>query len=210
MTVSSQASSSGHRSGPERPCRARSVLALVAPVLAVVVSVLAVGPTTAVVPPPPFGTVGYTYDALARFLSPDTAASHVRGSPLGPEATSWVSPAFVRDRGVAANTADDVARLADDAVVVRGGTSDVPPAGEVFSGAYAQTLEEAGAFVPYGQLRATTAGEIRLGGGTVDVVPEMTRGGNLNPNHVNICLGPGSCPFGPLIPNPVPKPGRIQ
>ena len=29
--------------------------------------------------------------------------------------------------GVAAETADDVARLADDAVLVRGGTSDVPP-----------------------------------------------------------------------------------
>lgn len=100
--------------------------------------------------------------------------------------------------------------LADDTVVVRGGTSEVPPPGEVFSGAYGHTLEEAGAYVPYGQIRPTTAGQIRAGGGTVTVVPEMTRSGVMNEHHVNICLGAGPCPFGPLQPNPVPKSGRIQ
>jgi hypothetical protein len=95
-------------------------------------------------------------------------------------------------------------------VVVRGGTSDVPGAGEVFSGSYGSTLDEAAAGVPHGQIRATTAGEIRAGGGTVDIVPEMTRSGVLNERHVNICLGPGSCPFGPLQPNPVPKALRVS
>jgi len=100
--------------------------------------------------------------------------------------------------------------LSENTVVVRGGTSDVPQPGEVFSGAYGQTLDEAGAYVPYGQIRPTTAGQIRAGGGTVEVVPEMTRSGVMNEHHVNICLGPGECPFGPLQPNPVPKSGRIQ
>lgn len=80
----------------------------------------------------------------------------------------------------------------------------------MFSGAYGGTLEEAAAAVPYGQIRQTTVGQIRSGGGSVDVVPELTRSGVRNERHVNICLGPGPCPFGPLQPNPVPKSGRIQ
>ena len=162
------------------------------------------------------GGLSVAYDAIGTGVSAyDAWSAASRGDYA---AAAWAAagalPFVPRgSRGAldgATSTADDIARLSDNAVVVRGGTSDVPPAGEVFSGAHGQTLEEAGAYVPYGQLRATTAGEIRRGGGTVDVVPEMTRGGNLNPNHVNICLGPGSCPFGPLIQNPVPKPGRIQ
>ena len=101
-------------------------------------------------------------------------------------------------------------RLADDFIVVRGGVSDVPPPGQVFSGAYGETLEEAASGVPHGQIRATTAGEIRAGGGTVEIAPELSRSGVLNERHVNICLGSGSCPFGPLQPNPVPKSGRIR
>ena len=100
--------------------------------------------------------------------------------------------------------------LADDMVVVRGGTSDVPGAGEVFSGSYGSTLDDAAAGVPHGQIRATTAGEMRVGGGSVDIAPELTRSGGLNEQHINICLGPGSCPFGPLQPNPVPKGLRVS
>jgi RHS repeat-associated protein len=103
------------------------------------------------------------------------------------------------------------AGLADDFIVVRGGASDVPPPGQVFSGAYGKTLNEAASGVPHGQIRATTAGQIRSGGGTVEIAPELTRSGVLNERHVNICLGAGGpCPFGPLQPNPVPKAGRIQ
>lgn len=48
------------------------------------------------------------------------------------------------------------------------------------------------------------------GGGTVDIVPERTRSGVMNEQHVNICLGPGECPFGPLQPTPAPKGERIR
>ncbi|MEA2220289.1 MAG: hypothetical protein QOJ35_2915 [Solirubrobacteraceae bacterium] len=95
-------------------------------------------------------------------------------------------------------------------VVVRGGTKELAPAGEVFSGAAGHTLEDAASGVPHGTIRHTTAGEIRAGGGTVEHAPELTRGGNLNDKHVNVCLGPGSCPFSPPQPNPVPPGGRIR
>jgi hypothetical protein len=116
----------------------------------------------------------------------------------------------LRGRGGAEpNTAvDDL--VPDDFIVVRGGTSDVPPVGEIFSGAAGHTLDDAAAGVPHGQIRTTTAGRIRAGGGMVEHAPELTRGGVLNERHVNICLGSGPCPFGPLQPNPVPKSGRIQ
>ena len=107
--------------------------------------------------------------------------------------------------GVAAETG-----LADQLIVVRGGVSEVPPASEVFSGSYGSTLDEAASGVPHNQIRQTTVGQIRSGGGTVEVAPEMTRSGVMNEQHVNICLGEGSCPFGPLEPNPIPKSGRIQ
>lgn len=60
----------------------------------------------------------------------------------------------------------------DDIAIVRGGMSDLPPAGQVFSGSYGRTVEEAAAYVPHGQIRATSVGQI---GGSVDVVPEVTR-----------------------------------
>lgn len=98
----------------------------------------------------------------------------------------------------------------DDHVVVRGGTSDLPPPGETFSGAAGRTLDDAASGVPHGQIRSTTAGRIRAGGGRIDHAPELTRSGVLNERHVNVCLGQGPCPFGPLTPNPVPKSGRIR
>lgn len=100
--------------------------------------------------------------------------------------------------------------LPDSMIVVRGGQQPVPPPGVVFSGAYGRTLLEAGSHTPYGSIRVTTAGEIRASGGTVTIVPELTRAGVMNPNHVSICLGAGQCPFGSLLQNPVPKAGRIQ
>ncbi len=126
--------------------------------------------------------------------------------------TASIVPLFGIARKVAtgAKVADVARGLGDEAVVVRGGTSAVPPPGEVFSGAYGSNLEDAAAYVPHGQIRATTVGEIRAGGGSVDVAPELTRSGVLNERHVNICLGSDECPFGDLQPNPVPKIGRIQ
>lgn len=46
-------------------------------------------------------------------------------------------------------------------------------------------MEEAGAGVPHGTVRATTAGAIRGGGGSVSVAPERTRAGAMNLQHVN-------------------------
>nr|WP_276510354.1 RHS repeat-associated core domain-containing protein [Longimicrobium terrae] len=100
--------------------------------------------------------------------------------------------------------------IADEMIVVRGGTGPIPGPGEVFSGAFGSTLDEAAAAVPHGTIQATTAGEIRAAGGTVTHAPEMTRGGVLNERHVDICKGSGPCPFGQQTPNPIPKKGRIQ
>ncbi len=91
----------------------------------------------------------------------------------------------------------------DDYVVVRGGQSPMPGAGEVFSGSIGTTVGEAGAAVPHGSIRVTTAGQIRAAGGTVTYAPEMG-----NYNHVNVTIGETN-PFGELTGNPVPKAGRM-
>ena len=100
--------------------------------------------------------------------------------------------------------------LSPKTVIVRGGVSDLPPPGTTFSGAYGADLREAGAYVPHGQLRETTVGGITGGGGTVTVVPELTRSGVVNTHHVDLTLGEGSQPFGSLTINPTPKIDRIQ
>jgi hypothetical protein len=100
--------------------------------------------------------------------------------------------------------------IPDDAVIVRGGQSEMPGAGEVFSGAHGSTVEAAAAGVPHGTIRSTTAGKIRAGGGRVDYAPEYNpRVGRTNYQHVNVCLGRGSCPFSDPFQNPVPKNGRF-
>jgi RHS repeat-associated protein len=92
--------------------------------------------------------------------------------------------------------------------VVKGGTKPPPAPGEVFSTSYGRTLNEAGAGVPHGQIQPTTAGQIRAGGGSVDVAPEMT-GTTMNYQHANVIEGRAPTVFQPPIPNPVPKPNRI-
>jgi hypothetical protein len=64
--------------------------------------------------------------------------------------------------------------------------------------------------LPHGTISTTTAGAIRGQGGSVILAPELTRGGTLNPIHVNITEGAQPTVFGPRIPNPVPRPARIQ
>ncbi|QSQ18952.1 RHS repeat-associated core domain-containing protein [Pyxidicoccus parkwayensis] len=96
----------------------------------------------------------------------------------------------------------------DSYTVVRGGSSPMPEPGQVFSGSQGATLEEAAAGVPHGTIRTTTAGEIRASGGRVEVAPEPTRSGTINPRHVNVCEG-GSC-FSAPRPNPVPAKLRIK
>jgi hypothetical protein len=71
-------------------------------------------------------------------------------------------------------------------------------------------VEEAGAGVPHGTIRSTTAGEIRAAGGSVEYAPEYNEAvGRINYQHVDVCLGEGSCSFSDLFPNPVPKQGRF-
>jgi hypothetical protein len=111
-------------------------------------------------------------------------------------------------RGLRAGRAAE--EIPDATIIVRGGQSELPHAGEVFSGSQGRTIDEAAAGVRHGTIRSTTAGEIRAGGGTVKPKPELDkRAGRVNHQHVDVCLGPGSCPFGDPVPNPVPKSGRF-
>lgn len=103
-----------------------------------------------------------------------------------------------------------MAQILDMDVVVRGGLPPLPEPGTVFSGSYGKTLEEAAAAVPYGTIRATTAGAIRAVGGSVEWEPEMTRSGVLNRNHVNIVEGIAPSAFSDPFPNPIPKSERIS
>jgi hypothetical protein len=96
----------------------------------------------------------------------------------------------------------------DDYVIVRGGQSDMPGTGEVFSGSMGTSIEEAGGGVPHGSIRSTTAGAIRAAGGSVVYAPEPTATGAMNYNHVNVTLGHKN-PFGELGPNPVAKKARL-
>jgi hypothetical protein len=161
-----------------------------------------------------YGASAHAYDSALHSVAAHTSEVAVV-VPLGVSRGAQVTAAMMTKSfslpsrlSVAANTGGVV--LDDAAVIVRGGEGAVPPPGQVFSGAYGATEGEAGASLSYGQIRTTTAGEIRVGGGTVEVAPEMTRGGMMNDYHVDICLGTGSCPFGPLHPNPIPKGLRIQ
>jgi hypothetical protein len=95
----------------------------------------------------------------------------------------------------------------DHYMVVRGGTKPLPSCGETFSGAAGPNKFDAAKGIPHGQMRATTAGAIRTLGGEVIFVPERTKGG-INDRHVDIVEG-SSGAFGPLEPNPVPKPERV-
>jgi hypothetical protein len=115
------------------------------------------------------------------------------------------NPVFALEQG--ANPATAVPNIYS---VVRGGQGAMPPSGTVFSGSMGSTVTEAAAGVPHGTIRATTAGAIRGQGGTVTLAPELTRGGTLNPIHVNVMEGAQPTVFGPQIPNPVPRAGRIQ
>jgi RHS repeat-associated protein len=99
----------------------------------------------------------------------------------------------------------------DEYIVVRGGQGPMPEPGAVFSGSHGPTIEEAAKGVPHGTVRSTTVGAIKAGGGTVEIAPEPAYpGGPLNEQHVNITEGAGESTFSEPIPNPVPKPQRIQ
>jgi hypothetical protein len=107
------------------------------------------------------------------------------------------------------NGADPTTVVPDDFIVIRGGTKAIPPSGLTYSANFGPTLEAAAAAVPYGQIRVTTAGEIRRGGGIVEWCPENSRHGTLNNQHVHVTEAIPSI-LSALQPNPVPKNLRID
>jgi hypothetical protein len=103
------------------------------------------------------------------------------------------------------------AAVPDANVVVRGGAGEMPPQGTTFSGAHGATVEDAAQGVPHGQIRTSTAGEVRDAGGSVRSAPERTRSGNINQKHVNVREGTNNpSTFSQPKPNPVPKKDRVQ
>lgn len=105
-----------------------------------------------------------------------------------------------------AGEVDALMELSSESIVVRGGLSELPPPGEMFSGAAGTTLEEAAAAVPHGTIRSTTVEAVESNGGTVVRAPEAAyRGGPVNQRHVNIVEGRHPSTFSRPFPNPVPK-----
>jgi hypothetical protein len=107
------------------------------------------------------------------------------------------------------NGADPKLVVPGDFVVVRGGSTPIPPSATTFSAAVGPTLEAAAAAVPYGQIRVSTVDEIRQNGGVVEWVPELSRGGTVNRQHVNVTEA-GTTTFSEVRPNPVPRVQRIH
>lgn len=108
-----------------------------------------------------------------------------------------------------AGGADPLQVIPDDYAVVRGGIRSWPPAGTAFSAAVGPTLVTAAAAVPYGTLRATTAGQIRAAGGTIEWLPEHSPHRTLNLQHVHVTEA-GPTTFALPFPNPLPKRQRID
>src|SRR4051812_1174044 len=104
--------------------------------------------------------------------------------------------------------ADPARVVPEDYAIVRGGSSPLPAPGEPFSGAVGPSIEAAAAAVPHGQIRVSAVGAIRAGGGTVVWMPEVSRHGTINQQHVDI-TEPGKTAFSDLQPNPVPRARRI-
>lgn len=107
------------------------------------------------------------------------------------------------------NGGDPKAVVPDEYFVVRGGIKPFPPPATEFSAHVGPTLDAAAAAVPYGQIREATVGDIRRLGGVVEGLPEHSRRGTLNQQHVHVTEGTSSS-FSPLRPNPVPKLLRID
>lgn len=129
----------------------------------------------------------------------------VVGSPLAVEAGAEEVTAAMEGE------IDALFEMSAESVVVRGGLTELPPAGEKFSGAVGKTIEDAAAFVSHGTIRSTTVGAIESNGGSVVLKPELTRSGVLNPRHVNITEGShGPSTFSEPFKNPVPRKSRIH
>jgi hypothetical protein len=105
--------------------------------------------------------------------------------------------------------ADPKQVIPDNYIVVRGGIKPWPVPGTAFSVVVGATLPIAAAAVPYGTIRATTAGQIRAVGGTIEWVPEHSPRGTLNLQHVHV-IEPGPTTFAVSQASPVPKRQRVD
>ena len=85
----------------------------------------------------------------------------------------------------------------------------MPMPGETFSCAAGPDLTAAACAVGYGQIRHTTAGQVRASGGIVEWLLERSHRGTLYFQHVHVTER-GPTVFSELIPNPVPKIQRID
>jgi hypothetical protein len=95
----------------------------------------------------------------------------------------------------------------DNFYVVHGGQAPLAFDHEI-SCSVGPTLEAAAAAVPHGAIRWTTAMAIRIAGGTIRWVPELSRYAILNEQHVNVTVV-GADPFSVLQRNPVARVDRI-
>jgi RHS repeat-associated protein len=106
------------------------------------------------------------------------------------------------DDSYAPQAASAGSSIPESTIIARGGTTDLLPPGQVFSGSQGQTVAEAGQGVVHGQFRWATASDIRAAGGTVEPAPELNPAiGKMNYQHVDVCLGAGACPWSDLVPN---------
>ena len=104
--------------------------------------------------------------------------------------------------------ADPKSVVPDDYFLAYGG-QDPPPAGRTFSAGVGPTLEAAAAAVPHGQVRVTRVRQVRSIGATVEWVPELSRHGTINHQHVNVSAE-GAAVLPEQGPNPVSRVARID
>jgi RHS repeat-associated protein len=160
------------------------------------------------------------YNTVATVLNAESAGTDMQQDlPLAPTVPlnnlGQVVGSDVITLGIAATgltgEAPSEAAVPDSNAVVRGGASEMPAQGTTFSGAHGATVEGAAQGVPHGQIRTSTAGEIRGAGGSVRSAPEPTRSGKMNYKHVDVREGKKQpSTFSDPKPNPVPKKDRID
>jgi len=123
--------------------------------------------------------------------------------------SSYPHPCGATFRDAVAQGTEPAVVVPNDFTVVHGGMAALPPSGIIFSCAAGPTLDAAACAVPHGQIRVSTVGAIRALGGTVIWVPQRSRLGTINDQHVNV-VESGTTTFGSLIPNPVSRKSRVD
>lgn len=130
------------------------MVAFVVAVLAAVFGVFAAGSASAVLATYTYDAAVYAYDAPARFSSPDTAATHLRGSPSWSEVASAGTLVVAGACCTAANTGDDLVNLASPTRTSHILDGEVRPNGTFGGGHRAGTgFPKSRSSLPRGQMR---------------------------------------------------------